>query len=104
MWAPNYYLPIKVENVCQIEFGVDKNVFFYTETDSANRPCSVKMMDLNSNRTVTIFTDDDPTHYIDLGVTKDKKYLTIASNTKEDSEVWVLPRDVEINENIVTPT
>jgi protease II len=62
------------------------------------------MIDLESSRTTTIFTDDDPTHYIDLGVTKDKKYLIIASNTKEDSEVWVLPRDVASNETVVTPT
>ena len=37
--------------------------------------------------------DDDPTHYIDIGVTKDSKFLVIASNTKEDSEIWVLPRE-----------
>ena len=47
--------------------------------------------------------DDDPTHYIDLGVTKDKKFLVIASNTKEDSEIWVLPRAADPSQQVLTP-
>jgi protease II len=43
----------------------------------------------------TIFSDPDPTHYIDIGLSKDGKYLIINSNTKEDSEVWVLDRLTE---------
>lgn len=30
---------------------------------------------------------------MDIGQTKDGKFLVISSNTKEDSEIWVLPRD-----------
>lgn len=37
--------------------------------------------------------DHDQTHYVDIGITKDGRYLIINSNTKEDSEVWVLDRD-----------
>ena len=48
--------------------------------------------------TQTIFVDDDPTHYVDIGSTKDKKYLIIASNTKEDSEIYVLKREPEVEE------
>lgn len=40
-----------------------------------------------------MFVDTDPTHYVDIGISKDGKYLLINSNTKEDSEVWVLNRD-----------
>jgi len=39
-----------------------------------------------------VFVDDDPTHYIDIGTTRDKKFIIIASNTKEDSEIWALHR------------
>lgn len=42
-----------------------------------------------------MFIDDDPTHYLDIGVTKDKKFVVINSNTKEDSEVWVTERDTD---------
>jgi len=31
---------------------------------------------------------------VDIGITKDGKFLIINSNTKEDSEVWVVDRDV----------
>jgi protease II len=41
--------------------------------------------------------DDDPTHYIDIAVSKDKKYLIINSGTKEDSEIWVI-KNVDSNE------
>jgi protease II len=61
------------------------------------------MIDLETNKTITIFTDDDPTHYIDLGITKDKKYLVIASNTKEDSEIWILPRQVDPAAEVIVP-
>lgn len=99
----NYYSPLKIDNVCQAEFASSSNIMFYTSTDQANRPSSVKMMDLESGKTTTIFTDDDPTHYIDLGVTKDKKFLIIASNTKEDSEIWILPRDIDPAAEVVIP-
>lgn len=39
-----------------------------------------------------MFVDPDPTHYIDIGLTKDNKFVIINSNTKEDSEVWVLSK------------
>lgn len=101
--AKRCYSPLPIQNVCQCEFGASSNVLFYTETDHANRPCSVKMVDLETNKTTTIFTDDDPTHYIDLGISKDKQFLIIASNTKEDSEIWVLPRKLD-PDIVPTPT
>jgi protease II len=30
---------------------------------------------------------------VDIGLTKDGRYLVVNSNTKEDSEVWVMDRD-----------
>ena len=45
--------------------------------------------------------DPDQTHYVDIGVTKDGRYLVINSNTKEDSEVWVVDRD---QPEVVLPT
>jgi len=48
-----------------------------------------------------VFVDTDQTHYVDIGVTKDGRYLVINSNTKEDSEVWVVDRD---QPEVVLPT
>jgi protease II len=67
-------------------------VVYYTECDSSNRPYNVKRMDLKTGEVTCLFVDDDPTHYIDIGVTKDKKFIIINSNTKEDTEVWVTER------------
>lgn len=49
-------------------------------------------MDLKTGEVTCLFVDNDPTHYIDIGVTKDKKFIIINSNTKEDTEVWVTER------------
>ena len=83
-------------NVGQIEFGGGPNpkVIYFTESDSeTNRPRKVKRLCLETMVQSTIFVDDNPTHYVDIGVTKDKKFLIISSNTKEDAEIWVLPRE-----------
>jgi len=47
----------------------------------------------SNQQDLTIFTDNDKTHYIDIGTSKDKSHLIINSNTKEDSEVWVAKRE-----------
>jgi protease II len=41
----------------------------------------------------TLFIDKEKTHYLDIAISKDSKYLFIYSNTKEDSEVWILDRN-----------
>jgi protease II len=50
-------------------------------------------MNIKTMEETSVFMDLDPTHYVDIGITKDGKYLIINSNTKEDSEVWVVDRD-----------
>jgi protease II len=84
---------IKLEGISGMEFGRGRETLFYVETDSMNRPCKVKKLNLTSMEETTVFTDQDPTHYVEIGITKDGKYLLINSSTKEDSEVWVLDRD-----------
>ena len=95
----NEYLPYFVfQNVHTMEFGAGDNprYLYYTEsTREENRPWAVIKVDLQTNKKTIIFQDDDPTHYVDLGVTKDKKYFVISSSTKEDSEILVLKRDEE---------
>jgi len=95
--SENKVLPTKLENVGSVEFGCGQIVFF-TECDSYNRPCIVNRLDLETGKQTSLFVDDDPTHYLDIGMTKDKKYLVINSNTKEDSEIWVVARDNAANE------
>jgi len=75
-----------------MEFGAGRDTLFFVETDALNRPYKVKKLSLSSMETSTVFVDSDPTHYVDIGITKDGSYLVINSSTKEDSEVWVMDR------------
>ena len=84
---------IKLEGISQMEFGRGRETLYFVETDSMNRPFRVKRMNLQTLKDTTIFVDHDQTHYVDIGITKDGRYLIINSNTKEDSEVWVVDRD-----------
>jgi protease II len=96
----NEYLPYFVfKNVHTMEFGAgeDPRFLYYTEsTIEHNRPWRVMRVDLKTSAKTVVYEDTDPTHYVDLGVTKDKMFLVISSNTKEDSEILVLPRGVDL--------
>ena len=87
---------VKLENISQMEFARGRDVIFVVETDEMNRPFKVKKLNIHTQQESTVFVDHDPTHYIDISVTKDRKYLVINSNTKEDSEVWVLDREENV--------
>lgn len=89
---------IKLEGISQMEFGRGRDTLFFVETDAMNRPYKVKKLNLQTMEDSTVFIDNDQTHYVDIGITKDGRYLVINSNTKEDSEVWVLDRDSQLAE------
>ena len=73
-------LKTKLTNVGDIIFGCGRTVF-YTECDAdSNRPYKVVRYDVRTGDSQTIFMDDNPTHYVDIGITKDKKYIVINSN------------------------
>jgi protease II len=63
---------------------------YFVEMNENNRPHHVKCRSAGSTEEHSIFIDDDPTHYIDINVSKDGKFLFINSGTKEDSEIWVI--------------
>ena len=81
----------KIEGVSQIEFLGDNEVF-YVEMNENNRPYKIKSRNLETNKDRIIFVDDDPTHYIDIQLTKDRSHLIINSGTKEDSEIWIMQK------------
>ena len=73
-----------------LEFAGDGKHLFYVEMDDHNRPFTVKRLHIESGESQSLFIDDDPTHYVDITLSKDKEFLFINSGTKEDSEVWVV--------------
>jgi len=74
--AKNEYLPYFVfNNVHTMEFGAgeDPRYLYYTEaTKQENRPWRVMRVDLKTAAKTIVYEDNDPTHYVDMGVTKDK--------------------------------
>ena len=66
------------------------DVIYFVQMNEHNRPYIVKRMALATGEEQTIFIDDDPTHYIDISVSKDGKCLFINNATKEDGEIWVI--------------
>jgi protease II len=83
-----------------MEFGADKNELFYTETMGIDRrPYKVVKLNLTTLEKQTLFVDDNPHNWIDISTSKDKKFIVISSNTKEDSEIWVLPRELDQNQS-----
>jgi protease II len=58
-----------------MEFDTDNHII-YTETQGVNRrPYKVSRMNLETLESQTIFIDDNPTHFIDLSVSKDRKFF-----------------------------
>lgn len=82
-----------VDGISQMEFFGKQNgdeVVYFVDMNEHNRPYRIRSKTVGSKVENIVFVDDDPTHYVDIGISKDKKYLIINSGTKEDSEIWVI--------------
>ena len=89
---------IRLEDMGAMEFSLDGDSVYFTQMDANNRPYKVSKKSISTGTEQTIFVDDDPTHYVDIGLSKDQKYLVINTATKEDSEVWVIENSNERKE------
>lgn len=92
----------RLENIGALEFCLDGESVYYTCVDAHNRPFKVKKRNISTGEEKSIFIDDDPTHYVDIALSKDGKYVIISSGTKEDSEIWVI-ENTKNSEDIVSP-
>ncbi|KAM4692718.1 prolyl endopeptidase-like [Discoglossus pictus] len=82
-----HYIP----NVFSFEWASD-GILFHTRQE--NLHChQVYMTDLNNKTTSKlVYTEHDPRFFVDLYTTRDKTFLTINSNSKTTSEVWLIDR------------
>mmetsp|Transcript_1012 Transcript_1012/g.1825 ORF Transcript_1012/g.1825 Transcript_1012/m.1825 type:complete len:444 (+) Transcript_1012:160-1491(+) len=88
-----YWKDMLVENVSQVEFFGGRHgheVVYYVELNEHNRPYKVVRQSLKTMKRSVLLVDEDPTHYLDIAVSKDKQFLFINSGTKEDAEVWYI--------------
>ncbi|XP_069090104.1 prolyl endopeptidase-like isoform X2 [Pleurodeles waltl] len=78
-----------IPNVFSFEWTTN-SILFYTEQKDVR--CSrVFLCDLTEgNCTQLVYTETNPRFFVDICCTRDKKYLSINSNSKTSSEVWLV--------------
>ncbi len=86
-------LPDQVPNVYYgLAWGNDDKTLFYTTLDAAKRPYRVHRHVLGTPVTAdeVVFEEPDERFYVELSVTKDKKYILITTESKMTAEVLYL--------------
>ncbi|XP_021293451.1 uncharacterized protein LOC110423548 [Herrania umbratica] len=88
-----YIVPrARVDRVVSLAWAQDCQTLFYTLADENQRPYRVLCTKLGSGITddVLVFTESDSSFCVDLTSTKDGKFITVNSNSRSSSEVYVV--------------
>lgn len=86
-------LPMESANgVVSLAWAQDGATLFYTISDENQRPYRVlcKRLGLEASDDVLIFTESDSSFCVDITSTKDGKFITVNSNSRTSSEVYVI--------------
>ncbi|KAL9246314.1 hypothetical protein vseg_019864 [Gypsophila vaccaria] len=81
---------VKADSVVSLAWAQDSSAVLYTVPDDNQRPYRVHCKDVKSDVDTLIFTEDDSRFCVDITSTKDGKFITINSNSRTSSEVFVL--------------
>ncbi|XP_059317125.1 uncharacterized protein LOC132067806 isoform X2 [Lycium ferocissimum] len=83
---------LRVEGVVSVEWAQDSSTFFYTLSDQNQRPYRVHCKKLGSDSVhdVPLFVENDSSFCVDIASTKDGKFITVNSNSRTSSEVYVI--------------
>ncbi|XP_048338875.1 prolyl endopeptidase-like isoform X2 [Sphaerodactylus townsendi] len=77
-----------IPNVSSFEWATH-DILFYTV--QKNLQChEVYLYDFTKKHSELVYTEQDARYFVDLYCTKDKRFLTINSNSKTTSEVWLV--------------
>jgi oligopeptidase B len=88
--------PETIDNLSgDVEWAADNRTIFYTVPDDAWRPYRLyrHVLDTDPTKDVLVYEESDDKFWMDVGKTKDKKYLLIGSGSKVTSEYRYLPTD-----------
>ncbi|XP_042377444.1 protease 2-like [Zingiber officinale] len=81
----------KVEGVVSLAWAGDSRCLLYTVCDETQRPYRVFSMQLGSDLVdKVLFTENDRSCCVDITSTKDGNFITINSNSRTSSEVYVI--------------
>ncbi|XP_078431787.1 prolyl oligopeptidase family protein [Wolffia australiana] len=90
---------LEATGVSSLAWAVKNDRLFYTTCDETQRPFRVFCKRLGSRGDdEMLFTENDTMCCVDIACTKDGKYITINSNTRTSSEVYVVDSSKEQNE------
>ena len=80
-----------------LQWGKDNTVFFYVTEDSAKRPYKIwkHVVGTNQSEDVCLFTEDDEVFNVNLGKSKDGRYLLACSASTETYEFWYIDLHAE---------
>jgi oligopeptidase B len=80
-----------------IQWGKDNTVFFYVTEDDAKRPYKLwkHLVGTKQCEDVCLFTEDDEVFNVNLGKSKDGRYLFVCSASTETYEFWYIDLHAE---------
>ncbi|KAF9973459.1 hypothetical protein BGZ73_003291 [Actinomortierella ambigua] len=81
-----------LEDVFNFVWGNDDKTVYYTKANQVLRPYQVWAHRIGTQQSedVLVYQDDDDSIFIDVGATKDQKYITINANSLSSSEVRIM--------------
>ena len=76
-------------------WSADGSRFFYTTLDHAHRPYRIWQHVLGQDQTedTLVFQEDDERFEVDLGLTRDRRFIVIETISSTTSETLVIPSD-----------
>ncbi|XP_024015335.1 uncharacterized protein LOC18007840 [Eutrema salsugineum] len=86
---------LEVDGVVSLAWALDGITLFYTVTDENQRPHRVVVTNVESDETddTVVFSERDSSFCVDITTTKDGKFVTINSNSRTSSEVYIVNAD-----------
>nr|XP_011462973.1 PREDICTED: prolyl endopeptidase-like isoform X1 [Fragaria vesca subsp. vesca] len=83
---------VQINGVVSLAWAEDSSTLFYTLSDENQRPYRVLCSKLGSDDmdNITVFTENDSSFCVDITSTKDGKFITVNSNSRTSSEVYLI--------------
>ncbi|XP_073221683.1 uncharacterized protein [Cicer arietinum] len=83
---------VEVDGVVSLVWARDATSLFYTQSDENQRPYRVLCRKLGYDlvNDLLVFIENDSSYCVDITSTKDGKFITVNSNSRTSSEVYVL--------------
>ncbi|XP_022149039.1 uncharacterized protein LOC111017556 [Momordica charantia] len=85
-------IPKSQKGVVSLAWAEEGRTLFYTQSDENQRPYRVfcTKVGCSDAEDVSVFVENDPNFCVDVTSTKDGKFITVNSNSRTSSEVYII--------------